>query len=112
MAKANVVICDSCKKEVAVGKCNLCGRDICHSCEKVFPITLGKNTHIHLRYCPECYNKMVINIANNTNGYDTFWSEEFIDKITKEFVNYIKKGTLAKNLEKGSQKGEMTALFG
>ena len=46
--------CDICGRESKSQKtCNICGRDICHSCIRTDPRDIGDYP---ARYCPDCFN--------------------------------------------------------
>jgi len=48
MAMKNVVICDRCKKRVAVGKCFFCKNDICESCANILKFESDGSTAIRM----------------------------------------------------------------
>lgn len=101
MVKTNLILCDVCKDKVGKIKCNLCNKDLCDSCKMAIQITIsraksyeGNSKKINIILCIDCNS----NLVNATNKNENFFDDNFMNKLKREVVDYIKKGLILKNL--------------
>lgn len=54
--ETKVILCDGCKKKIAVGNCELCGADICeeNKCNHNREVSIYSVTFVNLKLCEKC----------------------------------------------------------
>lgn len=99
--KSDVFICDICSERIAKYKCQLCKNDICYSraCIREFKIQLrgggdSREGAISIPFCRACWDKVGKSIIYEKD----FWNEEFLEKISKDFEDYIKRRVILSKL--------------
>lgn len=100
MVKKTITICDICKRDdeedtEAEKKCILCKKDICDDCFVNFCISMGEEDNydgeIEFIICRDC---------NDEVAFDEKKDKQFLEKMEKEVIEYLKQKVMLAELEK------------
>ncbi len=101
MVKKTITICDICKRDEeedneAEHKCILCKKDICDDCWINYCIDIGEEDNmsdgrIEFIICRDCDDEVIM---------DKKKDKQFLDKIEKEVIEYLKQKVMLGELEK------------
>lgn len=104
--KEKVIICDICKKQIAMYKCEICGNDLCEDCFRSFKLDIGEFSFNVIHFCEDCKVKTndLFRSKSLRENYENFDED---DKIKKIMLDKIKKNLIIENLkEKDGNKAE------
>lgn len=78
MALKEALICDICQNELAIEKCDICGKDICRHHKKDWSVKLGSGYLAKIKLCTECVSHI-----EYSKGME---SSEELRRILLEFI--------------------------
>lgn len=63
--KKEIEICDKCKKNIAIGKCDICGSDVCKVHSVPQEVKFGNRLLAEFLFCYICFKDLGKEIENN-----------------------------------------------
>jgi len=101
--KSEVLLCDDCKKVVAIHKCNVCDTDLCNKCKRTISIRLKTYPMAYIIICKSCsqkidkeYNELPY-LYNRPNPNNLLFNYQ--EKIKKFILPIIHKSLMLSKLE-------------
>lgn len=74
-------ICDVCKNNIAVSKCDICLKDVCTLHGKCWDINVGSWTLSRISFCSGCLNKL-----SNMRGENLVFKESLKEFLKKQII--------------------------
>ena len=89
MVEKKLQVCDVCEEKISKHKCGICGKDLCSTCAKRFPLVSMSAEIVITRICKSCLQK----------AEHLFKDQKFVDQFIDSFSKLVQSSNILKELE-------------